>query len=163
MSGLYSKFVIKEKKDDVVHSSGYGVAQSGGAMGASSGVGFTERMRINNNRTKIRRYGDSKIANQFQVSRSRAAVYDKSSGDSKGIGTGASRSENGSVDRYGGGQKTGGAIGGDRGAGRGGVGSGGAGSGIGASGNVGGGIGGVVNRNPGGANRFNPFRNNFSK
>ncbi len=144
MSGLYSKFVIKEKKDDVVHSSGYGVAQSGGAMGASSGVGFTERMRINNNRTKIRRYGDSKIANQFQVSRSRAAVYDKSLGDSKGIGTGGRDVKGDYSGRLSGGQKAGGMAG-----------NAGAGNGQRIGGMAGGATGG---RSIGGVNRYNSNR-----
>ncbi len=83
MSGIYSKFVIKEKKDDVVHSSGYGVAQNGGALGASSGVTFSERMRINNNRSRVKRYGDSKIATQFQSNYSGASTYDKKNGDAR--------------------------------------------------------------------------------
>lgn len=83
MGGLFSKFVIKEKKDDVVHSSGYGVAQNGGALGASSGVSFSERMRINNNRSRVKKYGDSKIANQFQTNYSGASTFDRSDGDAK--------------------------------------------------------------------------------
>ena len=107
MSGLYSKFVIKEKKGDVVHSSGYGAVQNSGAMGASSGVGFTERMRINNNRSRVKRYGDSKIANQFQVSKSRATVYNKNAGDNKNIGIGAGDGEGRRTSRYSSGGKVG--------------------------------------------------------
>lgn len=84
MSGLYSKFVIKDKKNDVVHSSGYGVAQNGGAMGASSTVGFSERMRINNNRSRVKRFGDSKIATQFQNNYTGAKVYDRKNDSAAG-------------------------------------------------------------------------------
>ena len=55
------KRLMRSKTADVQHSSACGVAQNGGAMGAASAQSFEERMKIEGNRTKVKKYGDSRI------------------------------------------------------------------------------------------------------
>ena len=54
--------LMKEKKGDVVHSSAYAKAQNQGGIGSSSMQSFEQRKVIDQNRSMIRKYGDSKIA-----------------------------------------------------------------------------------------------------
>lgn len=54
--------LMKEKKGDVIHSSAYAKAQNQGGIGSSSMQSFEQRKVIDQNRSIVRKYGDSKIA-----------------------------------------------------------------------------------------------------
>lgn len=75
MKNPFIKFVVKEKKQDIFHSSGYGKAQSGEVIGTASSMGFDERVKIERNRQIVRGYNDSKIARQGISFGSRAKKY----------------------------------------------------------------------------------------
>ena len=64
MKNPFAKFVIRDKKEEIFHSSEYGRAQSGEAMGATSAVSFDMRMEMEKNRQIVRRYNDSRVAEQ---------------------------------------------------------------------------------------------------
>ena len=64
MKDLLPKYFMKEKKEDIFHSSEYGKAQSGEAMGVMSTKSFDERMKVEQNRQVIRSYNDSRVAEQ---------------------------------------------------------------------------------------------------
>ena len=68
MSDLLSKFIMKKKTEDVVHSSAYAEAQNRGGIGAASTQSFNDRMRIENNRDRIRGYNDSRVVSQARAS-----------------------------------------------------------------------------------------------
>ena len=77
MSDLLSKFIMKKKTEDVIHSSIYGEAQSGDRIGATSSQGFNERMMIEKNRNRIRGFNDSRLVTQARVSSgTKAKVYE---------------------------------------------------------------------------------------
>ena len=61
MNGDLLKRLMKEKKEDVVHSSAYAEAQNQGGIGAVSAQSFNQRRNIDQNRSVIRKYGDSKV------------------------------------------------------------------------------------------------------
>jgi len=75
MNNPFIKYLIKEEKKDVVHSSAYGKVQSGEAIGAASTQSFDERMKIEKNRQVIRGYNDSRVAEQRFNSGVRAKQY----------------------------------------------------------------------------------------
>lgn len=52
---------MKDQKEDVFHSSAYAKAQSGTAFGAASSESYQVRVNINQNRQKVRGYGDSEL------------------------------------------------------------------------------------------------------
>ena len=58
------KFVMHEKKTDVVHTSAFGRAQNGRGMGATSAQSFSERMKVEKNRKRVRGYNDSRVVTQ---------------------------------------------------------------------------------------------------
>lgn len=58
------KFVMREKKTDVVHTSAFGKAQNGQGMGATSVQSFSERMEVERNRKRVRSYSDSRVVAQ---------------------------------------------------------------------------------------------------
>ena len=58
----FLKYVMKDKKEDVFHSSTYAKAQNGGSMGVASTESFAVRVKINNNRKMVGNYGSSRIA-----------------------------------------------------------------------------------------------------
>lgn len=71
------KFIMKGKKKDMVHTSVYAEAQNSGGIGAASTRAFSERMRIKNNRQRIREYNDSRIVTgAYASSGARAKVYE---------------------------------------------------------------------------------------
>ena len=57
----FLKYLIKDDKKDVFHSSGYAKAQSGETIGAASTESFRVRVNVNQNRQIVRGYRDSKI------------------------------------------------------------------------------------------------------
>ena len=64
MKNPFIKYVVKEKKEDIFHSSAYGKAQNGGIIGVASAQSFSERMKIEKNRRIVQAYNDSRVAEQ---------------------------------------------------------------------------------------------------
>lgn len=71
----FLKYLIKDDKQDVFHSSEYARAQSGDTMGASSTESFQVRVNINQNRTRIRGYNDSRIVTGAKMNAPKAKTY----------------------------------------------------------------------------------------
>lgn len=66
---------MKDKKEDIFHSSVYGRAQNGGSLGSASSESFKERMRIDKNRQVVHGYGESQVANSMYGNGPRAKKY----------------------------------------------------------------------------------------
>lgn len=66
---------MKEKKEDIFHSSAYGKAQNAGAMGSASTESFENRMKMEKNRQVVKGYGDSQIMNGAYKNGVRAEEY----------------------------------------------------------------------------------------
>lgn len=66
MKNPFLKYIMKEKKEDIFHSSAYGKVQSADAMGTASVETFDERMKVERNRQIVRGYNDSRIASILQ-------------------------------------------------------------------------------------------------
>ena len=64
IEGPLLKRIMKEKKEDVIHSSAYAEAQNQGGIGSSSMQTFEQRKAIDQNRSMVRKYSDSKIATE---------------------------------------------------------------------------------------------------
>lgn len=64
MNGDLLKRIMDEKKEDVIHSSAYAEAQNQGGIGSSSMQSFGQRRAIDQHRSVVRRYSDSKIATE---------------------------------------------------------------------------------------------------
>lgn len=76
MNNPFLKYMMrKEKKADIFHSSAFGKAQSGGVMGSASVGSFSDRMKMDRNRTVVRRYDDSKLVAGSKDNGSRAKKY----------------------------------------------------------------------------------------
>lgn len=91
MKNPFLKYVMKEKKEDIFHSSAYGKAQNGGTMGAASVESFEERMKVDKNRQIVRGYNDSRVANGMYANGPRAKQYvppEKKDGIPGGVGVG---------------------------------------------------------------------------
>ena len=71
----FLKYLIKEKKEDILHTSAYAKVQNGEGFGASSSQSFEDRQKIEANRQIVRGYNDSKLMQQARVSAPRAATY----------------------------------------------------------------------------------------
>lgn len=61
MTSLFSKYIIKDKKEDVFHTSAYSKAQNGGSMGAASTETFAARQALERNRQHIANYHQSNL------------------------------------------------------------------------------------------------------
>ena len=57
----FLKYLIKDKKEDFFHTSGYAKAQSGANMGAASTESYQVRVNVNQNRRVVSGYKDSEI------------------------------------------------------------------------------------------------------
>lgn len=57
----FLKYVMKDKKEDVFHSSGYAKVQNGSNFGAASSESYQVRVNINQHRQKVQGYRDSEI------------------------------------------------------------------------------------------------------
>ncbi|MBR3180434.1 hypothetical protein IKF57_02825 [Candidatus Saccharibacteria bacterium] len=64
--------LIKENTSEIVHSSGY--AQTG-SMGSASAESFAKRREIDQNRTRVRSYNDSRIAASARNNAPRPQTY----------------------------------------------------------------------------------------
>ena len=74
------KYVMKSKTEDVMHSSAYAKAQNGEGFGTSSSKSFEERMKMEQNRTRVRAYGESKLMNDSFGHGPRAKTYEVNAG-----------------------------------------------------------------------------------
>ncbi len=57
----FLKYLMKDKKEDVFHSSAHAKAQSGANFGAASTESYRVRVNISQNRTMVGDYSRSKI------------------------------------------------------------------------------------------------------
>ena len=71
----FIKYMVKDEKEDIFHSSAYAKAQSGASMGSASQQSFAERQRIEENRQVIRGYGASRVANSAISGGPRAKTF----------------------------------------------------------------------------------------
>lgn len=74
----FLKFVMKDKTEDVIHSSTYANAQNAHGMGTTDSMSFSQRMAIESNRKIVRSYRDSKIVNETSTGKSKATQYSAS-------------------------------------------------------------------------------------
>lgn len=75
MKNPFLKYVMKEKKENIFHSSAYGKAQNAEAIGAASVESFEERMKVDKNRQIVKGYNDSRIVNGMYANGPRAKQY----------------------------------------------------------------------------------------
>ncbi|MBR0467841.1 hypothetical protein IJJ53_02970 [Candidatus Saccharibacteria bacterium] len=75
MKNPFIKYVAKEKKEDIFHSSEYGKAQSAGVVGTASTESFNERMKVEKNRQIVRGYNDSRVVTGAYTNGPRAKKY----------------------------------------------------------------------------------------
>lgn len=87
----FLKYLIKDKKEDVFHSSVYAKVQSGEGIGAASSQGYQVRVNLAQNRTRVRGYGDSEIMTGVKKNAPRAKVYTPPENSGAGMGMGAGR------------------------------------------------------------------------
>lgn len=76
MDNPFLKRLMKEKSQDVIHSSAYGEAQNSGKMGVASAQSFAARQAIEQSRSQVRGYRDSKIVTEEGNRVARAATFD---------------------------------------------------------------------------------------
>ena len=75
MGNPFLKYFMKEKKENIFHSSAYGKAQNAGAIGAASVESFGERMKMEQNRQMVQAYNDSRVVNGAYVNGPKAKKY----------------------------------------------------------------------------------------
>ena len=71
----FLKYVMKDKKEDVFHSSAYAKAQSGEGIGVASTQGYQARVNLDRNRTTVRGYDESEIMTGAKANGPRAKKY----------------------------------------------------------------------------------------
>lgn len=75
MTNPFAKFLQKEEKGEIFHSSAAGRAQNADGIGVASSSSFAERMKIEKNRQIVRGYNDSRVVSQAYTAGSRAKTY----------------------------------------------------------------------------------------
>ncbi|MBQ8985020.1 hypothetical protein IJ076_00450 [Candidatus Saccharibacteria bacterium] len=75
----FLKYMMKDKKEDVFHSSAYAKVQNGAGIGAASTESYRVRVNIDRNRQVVRGYKDSKIINDSKNQIQKAKTYDAAS------------------------------------------------------------------------------------
>ena len=75
MNNPFLKYVMKDKKEDIFHSSAYGRVQNGASMGAASSRSFTERREAQENRKIVGGFGQSGIMGQAAMSGPRPKTF----------------------------------------------------------------------------------------
>lgn len=75
MADLIMKYVNKDEKEDIFHSSPYGRAQNKTSMGVASTETFNDRRKIDRQRKVVRRYDESHIANNGIMNGPHAKPY----------------------------------------------------------------------------------------
>lgn len=82
----FLKYVMKDDKEDIFHSSAYAKAQNGGSMGAASTQSFADRQRMEQNRTMIRGYASSGTANNMIANGPRPQAVAPGAGGARPMG-----------------------------------------------------------------------------
>jgi hypothetical protein len=82
----FLKYVIKDDKEDIFHTSAYAKAQNGGSMGAASAQSFADRQKMEQNRTMIRGYASSGTANNMAMNGPRAQAVAPGAGGARPAG-----------------------------------------------------------------------------
>ena len=77
------KRLMNPEKGEVFHSSAFAKVQGSEGIGAASSEGFEARMNREEDRTFVRGYGDSEIANMGRRFAPKAKQYEPSAGDSR--------------------------------------------------------------------------------
>lgn len=75
MNNPFLKYIMKDEKEDIFHSSAYGKAQSGVGMGVTSGQSFEKRRELEGNRQRVGGYSRSMIANNALGNGPKAKTY----------------------------------------------------------------------------------------
>ena len=71
----FLKYLIKDKKEDIFHSSGYAKAQNGSNIGAASVEPYKVRVNIGQHRRIVKGYRDSEIMTGSKNKDIRAKTY----------------------------------------------------------------------------------------
>ena len=74
----FLKYMMKDEKKDVFHSSAYAKAQSGETIGAASTESYQVRVNVNQNRQMVRGYRDSQIMTDASKNAPRAKTWNPS-------------------------------------------------------------------------------------
>ena len=86
----FLKYLIKDKKEDVFHSSAYAKAQSGASIGAASTESYQVRVNVSQNRQRVRGYSNSDIMANAGGGMRKAEVYKPPIGNNTfGVNSGA--------------------------------------------------------------------------
>lgn len=70
----FLKYVMKDKKEDVFHSSAYAKAQNS-SIGVASTESYQVRVNMNQNRTRVRGYDESEVMTGAKANGPRAKKY----------------------------------------------------------------------------------------
>ena len=71
----FLKYMIDDNRENYFHTSRHAKVQSGSAMGSTSAETFAQRRKIDQNRTRVRKYNDSRLVAQAMNNKERAKVY----------------------------------------------------------------------------------------
>ena len=74
MNNPFLKYVMKDEKEDIFHSSAYGKSQSGASIGATSSESFATRRTTDQNRQFVQGYGSSRLSST-PINAQRAKTY----------------------------------------------------------------------------------------
>ena len=72
----FLKYLIKDKKEDIFHTSGYAKAQNGANMGAASTESYQVRVNVNQNRQKIQGYNRSRLVTGAMANAPKPKTYE---------------------------------------------------------------------------------------
>ena len=100
----FLKRLIKDNREDIVHTSAYAKAQNAEGMGVASTQGFGDRMRVEQNWTVVGRYRDSKVVNEVGDGTIKAKRYDQSEDAAKMVAQRKSYAEKQAERQFGGGE-----------------------------------------------------------
>ena len=73
----FLKYLIKDKKEDIFHSSGYAKAQSGSSIGAASSESYQVRVNLSQRRRTVQGYNRSEIMAGTRNQDLKAKTYEK--------------------------------------------------------------------------------------
>ncbi len=102
MDGDLLKRIMSKKKEDVFHSSAYAKAQNQGGIGSASMQTFNQRRKIDQNRSMINKYSDSKVATETGKSSWQARRDAAQFGESDDKSASPSNGSRGNIDSKGG-------------------------------------------------------------
>lgn len=74
MNNPFLKYVMKDEKEDIFHSSAYGKSQSGANLGAASSESFAARRTTDQHRQFVQGYGSSRLSST-PINAQRAKTY----------------------------------------------------------------------------------------